>query len=123
VVCTVADEDDEENQATLTANRDRLAELRRADGRPYDVIELPLPRDRSRRNGVRPPRSYANFCLTNGGVVVPVFDDPRDGEALEILASAFPDREVVGLDARHLVTGGGGFHCLTQHQPEGAIPS
>jgi agmatine deiminase len=123
LVCAVADEDDEDNGAVLSANRARLAELRRADGRPYELVELPLPCDRSRRHGVRPPRSYANFCLTNGGVVVPTFGDPRDGEALEILASAFPDREVVGVDARQLVTGGGGVHCLTQHQPEGAIPS
>ena len=70
---------------------------------------------------MRPPRSYANFCLVNGGIVVPTFGDPRDGEALEILAAAFPGREVVGLGAVNLVTGGGGFHCLTQHQPKGDL--
>ncbi|NBC97043.1 MAG: agmatine deiminase [Deinococcus-Thermus bacterium] len=119
VLCVTADEDDEDNAATLAANRARLAELGRPGGGRYEILELPLPQDRSRRGGVRPPRSYANFCLVNGGIVVPTFGDPRDGEALEILAAAFPGREVVGLGAVNLVTGGGGFHCLTQHQPKG----
>lgn len=123
VLCAVADEDDDDNAATLAANREVLAGLRRADGSPYRVVELPLPRDRSRVGGVRPPRSYANFCLVNGGVIVPTYRDPRDGEALRVLAAAFPDREVVGLDAVALITGGGAFHCVTQHQPEGGIPS
>lgn len=123
VLCAVADEDDVDNRAMLDANREVLAGLRRVDGSPYRIVDLPLPRDRSRVGGVRPPRSYANFCLVNGGVIVPTYRDPRDGEALGVLAAAFPGREVVGLDAVELITGGGAFHCVTQHQPDGGIPS
>ena len=121
LLCVVADEDDEENHETLAANRETLARLLRPDGTPYRIVDLPLPRDRSRRGGVRPPRTYANFYVGNGFVVVPVFDDPRDAEALAILAPLFPDREVVGLPARALVTGGGAFHCATQQQPTGEV--
>ena len=121
ILCTVADEDDEENRETLEENRATLLSLRRPDGSAYRVVDLPLPRDRSERGGVRSPRSYANFYVGNGFVVVPTYDDPRDGEALEILGPLFEGREVIGLPAGALVTGGGAFHCVTQQQPEGPI--
>lgn len=121
ILCTVADPDDEENLEALSRNRETLAALRRPDGSPYRIVDLPLPRDRSRRGGVRPPRTYANFYVGNGFVVVPTYDDPRDGEALEILAAAFDGREVIGLPATALVTGGGAFHCTTQQQPAGRV--
>ncbi len=123
IVCVVADPDDAENRDALDANLERLRALRRADGEPYRIVTLPLPDDRSRIGGVRPARSYANFCLVDGGVIVPTYHDPRDAAALAALRSAFPEREVVGLPAAELVTGGGTFHCVTQHQPEGGIPS
>lgn len=123
IVCVVADADDADNTATLNANREAIDALRRADGSPYRVFELPLPLDRSPVDGVRPPRSYANFSLVNGGVIVPVWNDPRDGEALGVLQAAFPGRDIVGVPATALVTGGGAIHCVTQHQPEGGTPS
>ncbi len=123
IVCVAADADDAENLASLRANRATLEALRRVDGSPYRVVELPLPHDRSRVNGVRPPRSYANFCLVNGGVIVPIWNDPRDEEALSILQGVFPGREVVGVPATAMITGGGAFHCATQHQPEAGTPS
>ena len=121
IVCTIADDDDPDNAQALADNREVLASLRRPDGTPYRIVDLPLPKDRSKRGGVRSPRTYANFYVGNGFVVVPVYADPRDGEALEILAPLFPGREVVGLPATALVTGGGAFHCVTQQQPAGTL--
>ena len=45
------------------------------------------------------------------------FDDPRDADAVAILREAYPDREVVTVDARPLFARGGGIHCITQQQP------
>ncbi len=87
-----------------------------ADGRPLEVIPVRLPRA-IRSGSQRAPASYMNFYVANGLVVVPVFDDPADAEALATLAGAFPDHEIRGLDARDLVWGRGGFHCITQQQP------
>lgn len=123
LVCVVADDDDADNRPTLDANVATLDGLRRADGSRYERFELPLPEDRSTVGGVRPPRSYANFCLVNGGVIVPTWNDPRDAHALSVLQSAFPRRDVVGVPATSLILGGGAFHCMTQHQPAGGTPS
>lgn len=103
------------NYDALEDNWRRLRQARDADGRPFHLIELPMPRPVSYR-GQRLPASYANFYITNRFVIVPVFNDPADREALNALAEAFPQREVVGLYARDLVLGLGTIHCLTQQQ-------
>ena len=67
--------------------------------------------------GRRLPASYANFYIANGMVLVPVFNDPNDRVALDILADLFPDREVIGIYCGDLVWGLGTIHCMTQQQP------
>ena len=67
--------------------------------------------------GRRLPASYANFYIANGIVLVPVFNDPNDRVALNILADLFPDREIVGIYSGDLVWGFGTLHCMTQQQP------
>ena len=70
-----------------------------------------------RRPGDRLAGSYINFYIANGGVVMPLFDDPHDAAALEAVKVCFPDREVVGVPAREVLLGGGNIHCITQQQP------
>ena len=72
-----------------------------------------------RRTGDRLAASYVNFYLANGGVVLPLFNDPHDRAALGTLARLFPDRRVVGVPAREILLGGGNIHCITQQQPLG----
>ena len=89
--------------------------------KPFNIVELPLPRPVV-FNGQRLPASYANFYIANGLVLVPTFHSPNDRIALNILASLFPDREVIGIHAVDLVWGLGTLHCMTQQQPA-ALPS
>jgi agmatine deiminase len=107
------------NHAILRENRERL------DALGLTVTELPMP-DRL-TVGVwrleRLPASYANFLVTNGAVIVPVFGQPKnDDRALGILRECFPGREVAGIDARDFVYEGGAIHCLTQQQPSVSGP-
>jgi len=67
--------------------------------------------------GDRLAGSYINFYIANGGVVMPLFDDPHDAPALETVQACFPEREVVGVPAREVLLGGGNIHCITQQQP------
>jgi agmatine deiminase len=68
-------------------------------------------------DGVRLPASYANFYIANRMVLVPVFNDPNDRVALNVLAECFPDRQVMGINCVELVWGLGTLHCMTQQQP------
>ena len=61
--------------------------------------------------------SYINHYVCNGGVILCAFDDPGDERAAAILREAYPDREVVLVDARAIFSRGGGIHCITQQQP------
>ncbi len=62
-------------------------------------------------------RSYVNFYIANGGIVMPAYGVPGDARALAVVKAAFSDREVVQVDVTRLASGGGGIHCITQQQP------
>lgn len=115
VVCDEPDRRDV-NHAPLRAAQKVLRAARDARGRALDVIHLPMPRAVT-YDGVRLPASYANFYIGNAAVLVPLFNDPRDREALNILAECFPKRPVVGVYARDLVLGLGTLHCSTMQEP------
>jgi agmatine deiminase len=61
--------------------------------------------------------SQLNLYVCNDGVVVPLAGVDTDTEALERIAAAYPDREVVGVPGRVIAFGGGGPHCITQQVP------
>lgn len=86
---------------------------------PYDVdvIDMPMPTDQY-AGTAQLPASYLNFYVTNRSVIVPVFACEKDAEALSIIASVFPNREVIGLDSRSIILGLGSFHCLSKQQPK-----
>jgi agmatine deiminase len=72
---------------------------------------------RSRKPGDRLAGSYINFYMANGGIVVPFFDDPHDAAARQSLQALFPEREIVGVQTREILLGGGNIHCITQQVP------
>ncbi|MEQ8327025.1 MAG: agmatine deiminase [Parvibaculum sp.] len=87
--------------------------LTEEESRGVDAVEGTQPR----LAGARLAASYVNFYIANGVVAVPVFGDPRDGEAIERIAGLFPRRTVVPVPAREILLGGGNIHCITQQQP------
>jgi agmatine deiminase len=99
----------QENLAILRASSD-------AKGRPLEVIEIPAPRT-THVDGEIVDWGYINHYVCNGAVILCTFDDPNDEAALELMAKAYPGREIVGHDARSIFECGGGIHCITQQQP------
>ena len=118
-VVTVVEEDkNDDNYAPLQENLETLKKLRLENGKPINIIELPMP-GAVHYDGMRLPASYANFYISNNYVVVPTYRDKRnDDKALAILEKCFPDRKVVGLDSTDIIWGLGSFHCLSQQEPE-----
>lgn len=121
IVASVEEDEDDPNHATMQANLEVLRSLRTPEGRPYDIVELPLPQRSAYLGPNRLPLTYANWYVGNGFVVVPVYGDPNDERALATLRPLFPGRDVIGLPASGLITGGGAFHCVTQQQPVGPV--
>ncbi len=116
-VLTVVESDPQD--ANFDALRDNLQRLRRmslADGTPLSVIEMPMPTAVIGKAG-RLPASYANFYVGNEVVLAPVFDCPRDADAIDALTYCYPTRRIVPIDCRALVVGLGTLHCLTQQIP------
>lgn len=62
--------------------------------------------------------SYANFLITNGSIIFPVYGLETDGQAIadmeRIVEGRFTIRPV---NAHNLALGGGSIHCLTQQVP------
>jgi agmatine deiminase len=115
VVTAVETNPDDPNYEPL---RENIRRLRAADqeGKPLAIIELPMPAPVIFA-GRRLPASYGNFYIANSVVLVPVFNDPNDRFALDILADLFPDRDVIGIYSGDLIWGFGAMHCMTQQQP------
>jgi agmatine deiminase len=119
IVTAVEDDPSDANYKRLRANRRALDRARDAAGRPFEIVELPMPRPVV-FEGQRLPATYVNFLFVNGALLVPTFGDRgRDRQALARLQRALPRRRVVGIDCRALIWGLGAIHCLTQQQPAG----
>ena len=119
------------------------------DGRPFEIIRIPMP-DVSYRvvhpeepmysrflaaldypddappfpNGkpvhIVRVASYVNCLATNGLVIAPEYGNHvKDAAAGRAFAAAYPGRDVVRINADPLNYQGGGIHCATQHQPLG----
>jgi agmatine deiminase len=105
------------NYGVLRDARRRLARARDQDGRPFTVVEIPMPSPVAWK-GQQLPATYMNFYFVNGALLVPTFGQAaRDRRALDALQRVVPARRVIGVDCRTLIWGLGAIHCLTQQQP------
>ena len=70
--------------------------------------------------GIVEPASYMNFAIANKVVVVPTYGSYHDEDGVAAIGELFPDRAAVGIPAQYVLTGGGSFHCASQHAPKAA---
>lgn len=122
ILYTGCDDPADEHYDQLAAMARQLRELRTADGRPYNLVELPLPDAVYDDEGERLPATYANFLPLNGAVLVPVYGQPRkDRLACDTMRVAFDGMEIVPVDCRALIRQHGSLHCATMQFPTQAI--
>lgn len=116
-IVTVVEEDPKDpNYVSLRDNLKRLQNSKLQNGKKPNIVTLPMP-GKLEFDNLRLPASYANFLILNKSVLVPVFNDPNDRHALNILANCFPEREIIPINATDLIWGFGTLHCLSQQIP------
>jgi agmatine deiminase len=119
IVTAVEVDPKDDNYKILRDNRRRLEKLRDPQGRPFQIIELPMP-GVIEEDGQRLPATYVNFYFVNGALLVPTYRHPtNDKIALDTLQQHLPKHKVIGIDCVELIWGLGAIHCLTQQQPSG----
>jgi agmatine deiminase len=120
VALPVATGSDDPNGEVYEAAAAALDGARTAQGAALQVVRMASPGRVEDHDGVV-PASHMNFVVANGAVIMPTYTDMGDSRpselALETLRSLFPERTVIGLPSRALLTGGGSFHCITQQEP------
>jgi agmatine deiminase len=117
IVTAVEDDPKDENYKILKDNRRRLDLLRDQDGRPFQIVEIPMP-GTVEHDGQRLPATYVNFYFINGALLVPTYRNKKaDRRAIETLQGHLPEHQVIGVDCVELIWGLGAIHCLTQQQP------
>lgn len=98
-------------------NRRALELATDAQGRKFELIELFEATDAVDVGAEVFCASYTNFYIANDAIIMPAYGIDADRVAADVLAKAFPGREVVPVRINHLAHGGGGVHCITQQQP------
>ncbi|MFG6666714.1 agmatine/peptidylarginine deiminase [Halomonas sp. HNIBRBA4712] len=116
------DDETDPHYPALKAMEAELLAFRQLNGAPYRLIALPWPDAAfDPDDGHRLPATYANFTIINGAVLVPTYADPADLAALNALAEAFPERQIVPIECQSVIRQHGSLHCLTMQLPQGTL--
>jgi len=105
-----------ERHEILMRNVNALEQATDARGRKLEIRTIEEAKEID-PIGDRFCRSYINFYIANGGIVMPRYGISADARARAVVESSFPDRRIVQVEINGLATGGGGIHCITQQQP------
>ena len=106
-----------------------------AKGRKLQVIKIKLPKPlymskneakgirsgrydaKSRLEGSRLAASYINFYQGDKFVILPAFGVPEDKLAKAQLQKLYPNKDIVQINTREILLGGGNIHCITMQIP------
>lgn len=115
------DDANDMHYSELQAMKRELMAFTTLDGRPYNLVPLPMASPAFDADGNRIPATYANFLMMNDAVLLPVYNCETDVQALNTLQKIFPDKEIVPIDCSVLILQHGSLHCVTMQYPEGVF--
>ena len=94
---------------------DKVVNAKNAKGVKYNIVTLPITAEEVESLGYR--ANYLNYYAGNKVVLIPVYGDVMDSEALRILRELYPNKDTIPVNGKTLAVIGGGLHCVTQQQP------
>lgn len=118
----------QESYLRLEENYNILKNSTDQNGKQFRIVRVPMPPtlyNVTDNAGTLPVRSYLNYAVTNGAVLMQNYWRPGRSDILkateagvkEIFKGIFPGRDIIGIDAENVNLWGGGIHCITQHMP------
>lgn len=114
----------DQQSAALEGVGECLAQFTTTEGRPFNLIELPMPDPiHDPEDGHRLPATYANFLIINDAILLPVYGQPLNDERAEMaIRVAFPNHIIEPVDCRALIRQHGSLHCATMQVPADVLP-
>ncbi len=91
----------------MQENRRALELATDVQGRHFEMLDLPVPRNPYNYDCDRFCDTYANYILVNGAVISTAFGVPEDEQAKLIFQKAFPGRTVELIPVTAISIGGG----------------
>ena len=70
-----------------------------------------------RPEGSRLAASYINFYQGEKFVILPAFGVPEDKLAKDQLKKLYPNKDIIQINSREILLGGGNIHCITMQIP------
>jgi agmatine deiminase len=132
------DNNDPFYKRVLKVHLEELKNARTDNDKPFNLVKVPMNRHpmystshigtvghitetRRARLAACGPNSwycpYLDWHVANNIILVPIYGDENDDRATGIIRELFPEREVIGIECRSLLEGGGIIHCVTKEQP------
>ncbi len=131
------EEIDDPRHERCRKDREVLEKETDADGNPYQIIKLRLPKPRYRTKeeakglltddcsihrleGRRLAGSYVNFYRGENYILLPQFHDERDETAIKTLEDFYKGaKKIIPIYSKEILLGGGNIHCITKQIPYG----
>ncbi len=114
IVYVSCDNESDEHYKELLEMKRELENFKTKENKPYRLIPLPLP-DPIYKNGKRLPATYANFLIINRAILLPIYEDKRDKDMIELFKKLFENREIIPIKSKRLIEEGGSIHCSTMN--------
>ena len=112
------DNPEDEQYEDLRKMEAQLQSFRTLEGKPYRLMKLPMQHPIYDGEDSL-TATYAYFIIINDAVLCQTYNQPDiDSEALRIIAKAFPDREIIGIDGCPVIRQHGSLHCCTMQFPK-----